>query len=1053
MIDKELEMSKSLCSYLYSKVNCRPYSEYRHNISLFPLFQTPKSNIVNILSTSVRLPAMGRWFLYTIEDNQIMDIKLPIDEEWTCVSDFCNYTKVDMRFILTTNGKLIPRCFIYVIKNPRANNFIFAIKKNGISPLLTEDEAVEDIRPINLNVYYHNVGETFIISSFPDNSRTSLKNRFYSMITAKSAIPKIVFIDGVEITPFDKNGNSLITIADIPDTCVGEIVYDTSIVGSFELDFDGFNHVYLGDGDVQRLLVHIPTSLNPKNEILHSNNCDIYVHPRSNTTNYKGNGMYIDRTKTEKYFRTVTYNDFSVSAECIRIYTRMSSNSNHGTVKVYVRNHHKGISVGKEINYLRSLYMFDDSTIESILLGRDKTVPFWSAKRLEQTKYVKIIDGYFTGMTADTLKECIEGIGYENSANELCRRVQHILISDKLAREFYIPIPICYLDTDYISAHVFINGLLIDEDLVTTRRVKQFLVLKFNDEVELEIGTRISVELFENVLYKARIVTLENGDSITLNMDQEYLIYKKVADEPEDHLIYNRFEFTDPYMEFSESEYSTYTSEEECENGTFDLTITNRSRSGSMDLIVVSKNAYSKIYGVERHMKELNYDILCTHRLVVKAGVFPEVIDGVVEDTVGYRIKVPYLNTNKNLLVYFNGRELIRGLDYELYSIKAKGNASFGQFIVLQNADFIKLVSNTMEVFSVREDIMSLNTGFLTSDNTTSVESRMSYYDKIGAFFIDGKMSQSDKLGDYYVAANCDRPGASYKIRALLPRCLKTILDKYGSVNADKENAVVDYLRNYLARDTEIAPITRSYHLYSVFIQYVTEQILRGKFQFDMSWSDEFIKGRMEQYADMMNFDLCFSDKNQHRETPEEFVKEYTSGLDFRFVDVLPSYRMEKLDDPDLDIVEERPIMILSNCNIPEVNGNYLCVNPGIDYMKDKNSDHTNENTYKIWEHVNGKLKVEHDGEYWNVTDKDGYKYYKARDPKGIKEIWDLTWEPIYPAYTELHINTVYIQVQTANEFPIHRLQYTFDIQTYAFLQRLAKIYIEQDLAKDGMNI
>ena len=118
-INRDEGMASILHSHLYSTTHGRPYSDHRHNIELYPIFEGPKTNIVNINSCSIRLPASGRWFLYGMNCPAISMVRLPIVTSWTSLEDYGNATKVDIRTILHETRKLIPRGAIYILKNPK----------------------------------------------------------------------------------------------------------------------------------------------------------------------------------------------------------------------------------------------------------------------------------------------------------------------------------------------------------------------------------------------------------------------------------------------------------------------------------------------------------------------------------------------------------------------------------------------------------------------------------------------------------------------------------------------------------------------------------------------------------------------------------------------------------------------------------------------------------------------------------------------------------------------------------------------------------------------
>ena len=1082
-IDYETELTKILNSYIYHNVHCRPYSEYRHNIQLFPLFPTTQVNIVNIASASTRLPASGRWFLYTVENNAIVSIKLPLGKTWTVLGDYydtrqkkmitgyCTSSGVDIRVVLPINGKCIPRHCVWILKNPKANNFIVAIRETVISQFLGEPTATPPT--INLNFYYHKADEYFRVVGYTNN-RLSERNTFFDDCNAASDATKIIFIDGVECVP--KN------LEDVFTGCFGEIVYDSSIVGTFKVDISPENStIYINNRAALKYLCHIPKELNPDNDILNHRICDIYVHPEGEqTTNYT-NGLYINRTNTEKLFTTVSHNDFSIEKSLITHYCTLGLFGSKCQLKIYVRNHHKGFTLNKDPNYFRELYLFDDNTIIQHLLGNTGQT-YWAAKNTEDSDWVYFMDHYLEGITADDITKCVDCLGYTLSANALAKRVQHILISNELRQsEFFIPIPICYMTVENLICHVFVDGVRLDNDNFKYERVNQLLKIYNLTGVKFTVGTRITVELFEASDYRANYVTLgpavrdEYGnwqyDSVSFDPEHGYEIYREVPLSSTNYIqnkyIYSRFIVNESYRTLTETETDAFVEEEFDEaTNTTTVTITNRSTVG-MKLLITSKTAYAKLYGVERHLKELNYDIWCSHRLMIKAKSF------VINHEFQYEGEqlIPYINTDRTMLVYLNGRELTRSLDYQDYQINTNRNCIAGQFVILQNVDYLRVASNTFEVFTINERQVNLDTGFLTKNQTETIPSRMGYYDNLSMIFVDGYAQQYYDDHSYYVSIDQTiRPGSPYKIRTLVPRCLDEILSQLVDVDTGLQNTIARYVENQQDSATELVSIDRSHHIYSTFIQTITEQVLRGKLKVKLSWTDNQIRAKLASYLDMMEFDLAFNQKNRITSDPATFAKKPAEGLDLRFVDVLPSYRLERLEDTDLTITEKRPIILVTNSNVKTLNVNYICANPGARYMTELRGKDVsvwdipiNSYTARRWEASNGSYIVHRYTNLqagkatlvkrWELRDANDVLYYTAEDAVGVKDPAELKWEPVLKNYGEIRVNTALVEVNTSNEFPIHRLQFTRSIEEYAFLMRVAKMYLKQDLAKDGMNI
>jgi len=331
----------------------------------------------------------------------------------------------------------------------------------------------------------------------------------------------------------------------------------------------------------------------------------------------------------------------------------------------------------------------------------------------------------------------------------------------------------------------------------------------------------------------------------------------------------------------------------------------------------------------------------------------------------------------------------------------------------------------------------------------------MAYYNNLSMVFVDGIAQQHYNDDEFYVAIENEvRKGASYKIRTLVPRCLTDILDPITTVDTTTRKNVIKYLNSVEEPSIEVTPITRSYHIYSTFIQTVTEQVIRGKLKVKPGWSDSMVKTKVAPYIDMMEFDIGFSKLNQHTSDPYEFIKPPTSGLDFRFVDVLPSYRLERVEDSDISITDRYPVLLVNNSSVIPLNTNYVCVNQGANYMKSVKPGCINEQTARRWVASNGSY-IEYRNGYWGIYTVKDECFYRAEDRMGNDKIWTLDWKPVYRETRDhaMRMTPVYVQIDTSNEYPIHRLSFTRSRDEYEFLMRVAKLYLKEDLTKDGMNI
>lgn len=1079
-IDEKQAIENSLFQYVSHYVSCRPYSEYRHNINLRLIFSTIKSNVTTIRGVSIQLPTNGRWYLYYIDNNVLMNVKLPDDNQWHCLADkivkgrietgFCSQHKMDIRIVVGSTSLCIPRKFVFIRKNPTEDNFIFAINQEPLRKLgLGHVDSPDDIWA---SFYYHHVNSKFHVIHFSTIDEAGRK-LFASYANANG---QIVFLNGEIVT-------SPLSLSDIKENDYAEIVIDDSIVGYIDVDTTYKNNRY-----DSRYLVHIPKSFNPDNYILNHRVCDFAVVPIGSKT-----GRYINRAKTTKYFFTLTHQDFGVSSDLINNYKELLQ-TQAIKLRVYVRNHKKtGLILNRDSKYIACLYRLGDETIVNNLLGKT-SMKIWSAKELEvSSPYSDLLDQGTERSSNEKLQTWLNCLGYPTAVDVSCKRVFHILATPDLLHKFYLPLPAYYLDKK-VTAHIYLKGKLIDPDHITFERELQYLKIfidpscKFSDNftnnqpVSIETYLKakyegklpyFTVEIFENPDYRAGIYTLDTNESTSFYVDQDYIIYYSVnfdnRNKLPDDIILKRFPFKTSYRELTVSEMLRMVQVQNIEGTTLrKVTITNTVTKRRF--IVVSKHAYAKIYGVELRLKEMNYDIFCSHLLMVKAKPwinYNETDEEIIPDSKNV-VMVPYLNTNNEVLVYLNRRELTPKLDFRLYQAKTKTGNLCGQFVVMQNVDYLTACDNVFEVYSVAEKNTLCVSGFLT-DGRSTFESYYSLFPNSSVLITDGFVynhAPSTVVGEYSsnlhhwcnVCNQCNlyheiRRGASTKIRAMMPYEYEGLVDSL-KLSTDLQNIkdVTNYMES-MEYDLETpAIIERSHHIYSTFLQTIIEEVCRGRLIYNLNWTDQEIKDALSPYESMLKYDIGLSNENREVTDPDLFIQPPKSGIDYRFVDVLPTYRIEPLIE-DIVITDKYPLLVVEGSAVPCINGNYICYNPEatepIPFV-------VNERTSKIWKNEKGAYIihqiVKNDGYYWFIHDIDGNSQYRAEDRVGVDKIWELKWESLNND-NPISITPVQIEFNTMGEFLARRLSFTLKANDKTFLTRVAKIYLNKDLVLDGVNI
>ena len=1063
-IDVNHEIENSLFQYVSHNVSCRPYSEYRHNIKLKPVFSTIKANVVTIRGVTISLPTSGRWYLYYIDNSILMDVKLPDRGEWVCLADrfikrkisigrterirsvgFCSQHKMDIRVVVGSTSLCIPRRYVFVMKNPTEDCFLIAIDQTAMRKLSLSNREVPD--DIWTSFYYHHKDANFSLTNY----QTDLSEDRSLFIAAANRSDSVAFLNGEIVT-------KPLTESDVEEGSYAEVLIDDSIVGYIDVDLSqGYD--YKNKQNDLRFLIHIPKALNRNNYLINHRVCDFVMIPEFSLT-----GRFIHRANTDDKFITLTHNDFGIDKSLISKYQELLGEN--CKLRVYIRNHKKiGLILDRDSKYIACLYRLSDSLIKDHLLGKT-SMTMWSAKELEQySPYSDLVDQYTARTHEQNLLTWINCLGYPTAIDVSCKRVFHMLATPDLLHNFYVSLPAYYLGKK-VTAHVYLDGKLIDPDHIRFEQELQHLKImidpscKFSNDftnnkpvsyyeyfVHVRESGKLSyftIEIFENPDYRAGMKKLETGDSATFYVDQDYVIYRSVDlddnNKLPDHYIYKRFKFNTSYRPLYKEEMTSMVQEEILENSKVrKVTIINNDSTGIF--IIASKHAYAKIYGVELQLKEMNYDIFCSHKLMVRAKPwldYDEVTGMFISKT--NTVLVPYLNTDNEILVYLNRRELIQNLDFRIYQAKTNTNAICGQFVVMQNVDYLNPAGNTFEVYSIAEKNALSISGFLT-DGRSTFESYYSLFPNSSVLITDGFVynhAPSTVIGEYSsnlhhwcnICNQCNlynetRRGAATKIRAMMPYQFDDIIDRR-KLDTDIRNMkiVTDYMES-VEYDLEApAIIERSHHIYSTFIQTIVELVCRNKLVYNLDWTDQEIKDALSPYESMIKYDIGLSSENVEVTDPNLFIQPPISGIDYRFVDVLPTYRIEPLIE-DLSIIEEYPLLVIRGSHSETVNGNYICDNPG---PTDPINYGMNERTHKIWKNEKGSYiihKVIYGmGGYWLLYDENRITQYRAQDFVGVKKIWELNWE-VLNENTPITITPVWIEVNTANEFLARRISYT----------------------------
>lgn len=317
-----------------------------------------------------------KFYIYSVPKLFFRSIQLNVRSGWAKLSEYCNKYCVDITFF-TDDGTVIWRDGIYITQMPK-NDGIFVIVDSDVFHACAGKTA--DPSKVLFGKYYDSDNK-------PDNEISCLQlavrpSQDYNPIPSDATIAFCNgrVVSGEDYKAFMNAGDYI------------EVVKDEDVIGKLTVPCCHDCPEYVYGENHPRILVHIPKTINTKNELITPNTCDMYLIPDSmenGKTPVAGINLYT--AGRGEHFHQLSHSDFSIDKDWIETIA-----SEHGFIDyhllILVRTHNKEKTVVRDVNYLDLLYNHTDEQIIDILLGRDTKpaecgIYFWSAQHLEDSLY------------------------------------------------------------------------------------------------------------------------------------------------------------------------------------------------------------------------------------------------------------------------------------------------------------------------------------------------------------------------------------------------------------------------------------------------------------------------------------------------------------------------------------------------------------------------------------------------------------------------------------------------------------------------------------------
>ena len=809
-IDTTTVMTKYLNKYCLDHIWNMPETEYRQNFIARCINHIPQMGSVHLGPVSIYLPYNDAYYIYEVPKCCMgnLNIKLP---QWEVLDDWLDTNPFDFR-VTGTNGEWLWRHGIYVIDYPCRSSFIMAIEASMARTILGPNY---NFKKIYVSVYVDSDGEPLTNLSTECIRPTNLesRNRAWDL----SHLADIVFINGRESQPT--------SVEDIKIGDYVELIDDPDIMSDFTV-----NLTVVGESRIYRsavhpwfnYIMHIPKEDNPDNYLITHNTCDVFIRPL-NTVNARLRGLFMHRFNTTEAIVQITHNDFAISEVLLNAYME-ALGTTEIEIRVVARRHKKSLRLIREANYIQMLYQLTDDEILDFLVGEgDPTLPFWRAQHLEQSRYVEMMFENPLTSGSNSLTSYITALGFYNTMALICKRVTRTTIGPNTTHVFTVDLPLSMIPLRYIDAFLYINGKKIDESLYGVTKTGQYVTINVDSSIDLPVNTEIVTELFERSKFYAEYLSpVEGTDSITVH--DEFVVYRvreAVDDTPNSNYFSDQYLIDQTYEKIEDKTMTTiiYTVTEN-EDGT--KTIQFSKDQYGRTFLICSKRLMTKAYTNQFILAGLNGRSMTTRMLRVKGYQYTD----------GTEIVIPLVH-DVHPIVFLNGRELVRDIDYAHAINKSMTGNLVSQAVHISNSQYLSSTEkNQLDVYVTTDACFSEEDGFVKNRYIDTLNVLLFWYQELALLTCDGLVVRDIQYENGLLKLpDSIRNGAIWYERSMVSESVSNMMMEYGDdLDTERCMAILKYFREKQPVDNTFVKIPHSHHIYSILVNEIMTDVITGSF-------------------------------------------------------------------------------------------------------------------------------------------------------------------------------------------------------------------------------
>lgn len=745
------------------------------------------------------------------------------------------------------DGTMLPKGSVYIYSPSDSNAVFIAINAIVYTNILGDSQ---DLR---LTRYVDSDNLDCFVRSYIATT-TSITNAAYTdAVAVKASYPHglTVYVNGKVTT----------NLLDIIDATYIDIVEDRDVIDSFDVNISYGDFGYYSSKDqANKLIIHIPKSINPLNKLITHNTCSMFVMDR-----FTKQGRYLHRCAKDGVTQ-LTHNDFAIREDVFDAFVS-DIDSADTYVHVQVRTHSKDNVLVEDSHYIRYLYNETDEKIMGHLRGQvSALLPFWTADSLESGIYVQTMMNMTEISTEDGYDFYLDALGYYATANLMCNHTRTYKIPDTFRGALRIPKPYVLYGKNVIPI-IYLNGYKVRKENVSYIQSNDNTVGITLRNVVYAPGDILNVALYTG--------DKPNVERITPSVDNRVFVFNT------DKIKVYREDAIDAVTTISTTNSIGYTPLEQVpgtistmDNGDGTLTVEFGPSLYGVTLVII-QNEYSTDYVLDLSEQIDSGDPLHINLTVVANDL-----------TI-----VPILNMTASD-VFFNGRYMTKDIDYFVLVREVNG-AILGTQIVLTNSEYYSPdKDNILEVVAHTTEHLAVVQGYALQDVLANTGNIIQWYNGLSSAYINGKIDLSVKdYGTYMTRPNTPE-GSVYEINTRVPEVVHNLLTDEEVYIDQTLVKINEYFGNIPLPGPDYTFVTGQYTVYSPFIATIIRDLTSGLL---IATNDP-----------NQNTFLAQFDKYSYLRTTDVTTKTNRTKIDIKFVDIRNHYRDMGYNDPDIYKIIQR---------------------------------------------------------------------------------------------------------------------------------------------------